>query len=176
MKTVHFEDSIRRNADRARGSLSHLIDDSQGVVSAKLDQAGDLIQGAFAHLVEESQDLIRGKTLEAAEMLHQVRELAAQSAREAMGQAKDKAEDSYGEWEKFARRRPLATAAIAIGLGLAAGLAVRGRKSKVVTERTTSSGVNGASKAVARRAPSTRKTATVARKKAPQDKPPTVAH
>ena len=39
MKTVHFEDTVRRGARRVRGSLSHLIDDGQDVVGSKLAEA-----------------------------------------------------------------------------------------------------------------------------------------
>ena len=137
MKTAHIEHAIRRSAGRLQGSASRLIEDGQGIVSTKLTEAADVIQGAFARLLDESQDLIRAKMAEASEGLQHTRERAAHGAKEALDQAKDKAQDSYVEWDKLARKRPVATAVIAIALGLAAGLALHRRKAPTATPRKT---------------------------------------
>lgn len=135
MKTAHIEHAIRRSAGRLQGSATRLIEDGQGIVSTKLTEAADVIQGAFARLLDESQDLIRAKMAEASEGLQHTRDRAAHGAKEALDQAKDKAQDSYVEWDKLARKRPLATAVIAIALGLAAGLALHRRKAQTAAPR-----------------------------------------
>ena len=93
MKAVDFEDTVRRRADRLRGSASHLIDDGQSAANAKLNEAVVIIQGAFAHLLEESQELIRAKMAEASYVLQQSRERAAQGVRHAVDHARDQAEE-----------------------------------------------------------------------------------
>ncbi|HVY33582.1 MAG TPA: hypothetical protein VG960_04090 [Caulobacteraceae bacterium] len=135
MKTAHIEHAVRRSAGRLQGSASRLIEDGQGVVSAKLTEAADVIQGAFAHLLDESQDLIRAKMVEANEVLQHTRERAAHGAKDALDQAKDRAQDSYVVWDKMARKRPLATVAIAIAIGLAVGLALQRRKAQTAAPR-----------------------------------------
>lgn len=173
MKSVRFEDAVRRGAGRLQGSVSHLIDDGQGIVGAKLAEAGDLIQGAFAHLLEESQDLIHAKMIEASEGLQHTREQAARGVRGAWGHARDRAEDSYGQWHKLARRRPLTTVLIAVGLGVAVGLLMRRRKP--VAEVQPAAAQPASAKApVARRSPAQRK--TTAARKPPRTEPPNIAH
>jgi hypothetical protein len=184
MKAVDFEDTVRRRADRLRGSASHLIDDGQSAANAKLNEAAVIIQGAFAHLLEESQELIRAKMAEASYVLQQSRERAAQGVRHAVDHARDQAEDSYGEWRKMARTRPLAMAAVAIALGVAAGLALRRRKS--VGDLTGKNGPDAKPERIrppvkaktpapaTRRTPSARKTASG--RKPPPSEPPAVPH
>ncbi len=182
MNAVDLEGTVRRNARRLRGSTSRLVDDGQSVVNAKLNEAADIIQGAFAHLLEESQDVIRAKMAEASEVLHHSRELAADGVRHALDQARDRAEKSYVEWDKIARRRPLAMAGVAVALGLAIGLTLRRRKAGAnlaVKEGAEADPARAPVKVktaapAARRTPSVRKTAR-ARKPSPPE-PPTVAH
>jgi hypothetical protein len=173
MKSVRFEDAVRRGAGRLQGSVSHLIDDSQSVVGAKLAEAGDLIQGAFAHLLEESQDLIHAKMIEASDGLQHTREQAARGARVVFDHARDRAEDSYGQWHKLARRRPLTTALIAVGLGVAVGLMMRRRKATAEAQTATVKPASAKAQ-VARRTPAARKTNTT--RKPPQTEPPNIAH
>jgi len=179
MKAVDFENTVRRGADRLQGSASRLMDDGQSVVNAKLNEAADIIQGAFAHVVEESQDLIRAKMVEASDVLHQSRALAADGVKHALDRARDRAGESYVEWDKIARRRPLAMAAVAIALGVAIGLVLRRRKSAADAAREESveakpARAPGKVKTAVRRPPSARKTAS-ARKPAPTE-PPAVTH
>ena len=178
MKAADFQNTVKRSGDRLQGSAIRLIDDGQSVVNAKLNEATDIIQGAFAHLLDESQDLIRAKMAEASHVLQHSRELAADGVRRALDQAKDRAEDSYVEWDKAARRRPLAMAAVAIALGLGLGLALSRRRSASNSADKDSSVVGperapARVKTATRRAPASRKPPS-GRKPPPSE--PTVAH
>jgi ElaB/YqjD/DUF883 family membrane-anchored ribosome-binding protein len=160
MKPDHFEDVLGRDARRLQKSASRLVDDGQAVVGAKLTEATDIIQGALAHLMDQSQSLIRAKMVEAAHVLEHTRDQAAQGAKVALHQAKDRAQDSYGDWRKLARQRPVATLAVAVAIGLAVGLIFRPRKSPAAKTEAVKADAAAPIKAAARRSPSTRKPKT----------------
>ena len=107
MSTEHMDDVARRGAKRLRSTVADLVDDGQ--------------------------DLLRGKLLEAADILQYTRDQAAENAREAMDRARDKAQASFGDLERWAGKRPLATAAAAVGIGVILGLALH-RSSKASVE------------------------------------------
>jgi ElaB/YqjD/DUF883 family membrane-anchored ribosome-binding protein len=181
MKAVDYEHTVRRTADRLHGSASRLIDTGQGVVNTKLSEAAEIIQGAFSHLLDESQSLIRSKMSEASEVLHRSSELAADGVKRAVDQAKERAEETYVEWDKVARHRPLAIIAVAVAVGFAAGLVFR-RRPSIAARASEEGAAETAPKrppvksptAAARRSPSARKTGA-ARKAAPAEPPP-IAH
>lgn len=179
MKAVDYEHTVRRTADRLQGSASRLIDSGQGVVNSKLNEAAEIMQGAFAHLLDESQSLIRSKMAEASEVLHRSSEVAADSVKRAVDQAKDRAEETYVEWDKVARKRPLAVIAVAVAVGFVAGLIFRRKASTAAkaSEEGAAETVRArppvkSATAAARRSPSARKTAA-ARKAA---ETPPIAH
>lgn len=128
MPVVQFEDAVRRNASRLQASAAHLIDDGQEIVRAKLFEASEILHDSFAHLMDDSQEMIRAKLLEAVDLLQGVRRQAAEAAHDTLDQATVQAKDSYDELRSFSRSRPLATAAIAAGVGVALGLALTVRR------------------------------------------------
>jgi hypothetical protein len=158
MKPVHLDDVLARDARRLQKSASRLVDDGQAVVGAKLSEASEIIQGALAHLMDQSQDLIHAKMVEASHLLDHTRARAAQGAKIALHQAKDRAQDSYGDWRKLARQRPVATLAVVLAIGVAAGLLLRRRKSPEMKAQAEQADAAAPAKAAARRSVSARKT------------------
>jgi hypothetical protein len=121
---------VRKNARRLQDSMSGLIDDGSHVVREKLNEAADILQGSMSQLLEDGEELMRAKLVEAAALLRQTRRQAEVGAKEALEIAQVQAERSYGGLRKLAFRRPVATAAAALGVGLAVGLILRGRRAQ----------------------------------------------
>jgi hypothetical protein len=124
------KNAVRGDVRRLQGSMADLIDDGSHIVRAKLDEAADVIQGSMSQLLEDGEELMRAKLDEAVVLLEQTRRQAETGAKEALEAASVQAQKSYGGLQKLAFRRPLATAAAALGVGLAMGLILRGRRTQ----------------------------------------------
>ena len=86
----------------------------------------DRIEGGVRNAAGRVQDAFGGLTGDAGTQARGKLNQAAGSVQDVVGQAKDRAQDLYGEVESYAKDQPLTALAVALGVGLILGFTLRG--------------------------------------------------
>lgn len=95
----------------------------------------DRIEGGLKKGVGKVEDAWGGLTGDAGRQTKGKADQAMSTAQDALGQAKDKAADFYGEIESYAKDEPMLAASIALAVGVVLGFALRGGRKTVYVRK-----------------------------------------
>ncbi len=93
------------------------------------------VQDGFGGLTGDQQTQAKGKLNEGVGSLQNAYGKVVDQAQAAIGEAQDRAQDVYGEVERYVRNQPLMAVGIGAGAGLLIGMLLRGGRKTVYLER-----------------------------------------